>query len=238
MPKYPSRKEISRKYASKNYVNKRIEDEKWSRQYIISRDFDAEVVNSTPSYYNLSHSVATSMIDENIFANAPTDTTTDGIRFCSVIYKIDYIRIRLRTATGENETTSAVSQTVRMLLYRSSQDYDDVIANGFNTIVDDVDGSVRYEDLYGNKFGLYWDKWKYVHSWATDTDTTAGGQVFFSKLAIPKFSDEFVADPDVSNPDNIFNEKGTLVLMIIGDDPSGTNAETYGFVEIGWRYKY
>lgn len=231
MPRY------NRTLASKRYVNKRIEEEKWSRQYIVNVDFDNATVVNSVTYYNLSEDIFLQMIAEGIFADAPVDTGTDGARFATVEYKIDYIRWRLRAALGEDETLSAISQTVRLMLFRSAQDNHEIANDGFNVYTDDVDGSFRYDLLYGNKFGYYSDKMQYIHSWAADSDTTAGGQVIFKGFKKLKFSDTAQATPTVAADGDVNNEKGCLVFAHVGDDPTGTNAALYGFIEIGWRYK-
>lgn len=233
MPRYNSR------IATKRYVNQRIEEEQWSRQYICTGNFD-EVVTDY-SFYVLTDYIFLQMVQENILADAPVDTTTDGEKIHGMEYKIDYVKLHFRAALGESEATSAVSQTIRMLLYRGSQSFRDATDVGVDVITEDVDGAVIYDLMYGNKFGLYWDKTKYVHSWAVDTDTTAGGQVFFNKFVTPKFSDTVTCRTPSGTAPSLGlceNEKGILMLNVLADDPDGINAQLYGYVEIGWRYKY
>lgn len=228
-------------YATKKYVRKEIQKEKWSGQYISIIDLDNVVVNGgTGDYYNLIEDVYVDMIRNGIFKDAPVYTGSDDEKIGNVHLKLDYVKLHTRVSLGENETVSGISQTIRYILYRDGQTYQEVKDNGVELITDDVDGSIRYDWMFGNKFGLYWDKTKYVTSHLATGTAMAGGQVFFNKFKKLDYSDKtWLVDPDTqTDVGKIDNEKGVLLLCVVGDDPDGTNADIFGYVEIGWRVKY
>lgn len=227
------------KLATKRYVNQRIEEEQWSRQYICTGNFDEAV--SDYSVYNLTEFILLQMTGEGILNDAPVDSLTDGEKVHAMEYKVDYIKLHFRAALGESETVSAISQTIRIILYRYNEQYRTCEDVGIVQITEDLDGALAYDSMYGNKFGLYWDKSKYVHSWSVDTDTTAGGQVFFNKFVKPKITDTVSCKTPANTVPSLAltdTEKGCILMAVFADDPDGTNAQLYGYCEIGWRYKY
>lgn len=223
--------------ASKKFVRKEINEAKWSRQYITTIDLDDATINAGITHVNITEEIINHMIGALLFNNGASQINTDGSIETEVNWKLDYIKFRVRVATGESEIASAVSQTVRVSLFRSTQDEQSWIDDGPLAIYDDEDGNIKYDRLYGNKFGIYSDQLKYIHSWAADSDTTAGGQVIFKKFCTPKASDSFAALKAEDDPTVVRNDKGILIFAFCGDDPSGENSKMYGWLETGWRYE-
>lgn len=229
MPRFNKHYKVSRNV--KGYVNQKFAEAEWSSIQRVVRDFQNIAVDGGDgSYYSLTEVIANLINEQSLWTY--NTNGTDGSVIKSSEYKIEYIRIHLRCALGESESVSAVSQTVRVLVLRLQDRYGS--GETLEPVLADVDGMVHYDELFGNINGVYYDKTKYVHSWATDSDTTAGGQVFFHKLLRPMHSDSIFID---TNTEDVESEKGEVFVVIVGDDPDGTNAAMYGFFEVGFRYK-
>lgn len=222
----------NRRLATKQYVHRAIQADQWSPVMRVTRDFQADVVNGgAGTVYNLTHPITQMILAHELYTRYTQGT--DGYSINESDFTIDYIRVHIRCALGESETTSAVSQTVRFVLYRQARTFIDFPGTTGPPIVKDVDAMPEYGKLYGEINGLYWDKTHYIHSWAADHDTTAGGQVMFKKVVKPKYTDTMIYDHNF----NVDTAKSILLLQIVGDDPDGSNAQLYGWFEVGFRYK-
>lgn len=216
------------RYVTKSYVDTKINESQWSPIQRCSLDLQNEsVAGSNGEIFNLYTPIVNTIGQRDMWTQYTKGT--DNITAYESHIRIKYIRIHIRCATGESEETSAVSQTVRVLLFRGITN----LSEGNTSVVVDVDSMPIYGNLYGDINGLWYDKTQYVHSWATDGDTTAGGQVMFKKLVKPKHS-EVILSEDLENYDS---HKGCVFLQVCGDDPTGTNSSYYGFVEIGFVVK-
>lgn len=219
------------RYATKKYVNYKLAESEWSGINRCTWDFQNEVINGgNGDAWDIYEPIHVVIAQQNLWSRQ--EYGTDGIEIAVADFKIEYMRLRIRCALGENETTSAVSQTVRVLIFRHDENWTSGMSPPSSVV--DVDSMPLYPELFGDINGLYYDKTKYIHSWATDTDTTAGGQVFYNKLMKPKHSDVIT---QVSGGGAVTSEKGAIWLQILGDDPDGINASYYGYLEIGFRVR-
>lgn len=215
------------RYATKSYVRHEMKKAEESPVYRVAFDFDGDTVNGlNGDVYQLYDPIVSHISSHDLWTDIDVDPDDQQIYRCR--FRICYIRVHLRTATGESETSSAVSQTVRVVIYRTNSTYNTTP----DYAVGDVDAMPRYNKLYGDINGLWYDKTKYIHSWAADGDTTAGGQVFFKAVLKPLHSEVFTWDGPSTT---VASEKGQIALQIVGDDPTGTNSQTYGFIEIGFK---
>jgi len=150
--------------------------------------------------------------------------------------RINYIKWQLRFALGETESTDAVSQNVRLLIYRSDDQYEDLIANSITPPTDDHDGNVDYSKLYGQQRGLYLDDVFYLMSQAADSDTTVGGQYISKGFKRMKYDDTYQINSAQTSSTDFVSEKGQLCMTVMSDDPTGTNGKIYGYFELGFQY--
>lgn len=209
---------------------------KWSKEQYAYLDFDNDTISGAPGdIFFLEGALFDAISNGQIFKMGSVNRDEDGTIQYELDYRIDYIRIHLRAALGESESTSAVSQTFRLIMYRTDDTYDEAVADlGAQAQVVDVDGPPHYNRLTGSSNGLYYDTWRFLHSWATDSDTTAGGQCFVIHKYKPLYTNVVITDEGGSTLDT---HKGIVLMQIVGDDPDGTNATIFGYVEFGWRYK-
>lgn len=237
---YKKKKQVSKQLATKAYVDKKLKTASYSKQVITTVDLDRTTTVTTGIM--LTSNIVGHILQNNcaIFQNGTISVNTDGTTSWKLHIKIDYVKWQIRYALGENETTSAVSQNVREIFFRDDNQYEEINSAGAPApVVDDLDGNVKYDLLYGNKQGLYSDRFHYLRSNAADSDTTVGGQKMSKGFCKLNYVDTYNAiKPGQSLPLNsdVTSEKGQLCLGVYCDDPTGENAQAYGFVEIGWRY--
>lgn len=219
------------RYATKRYVRRELAKDKWSGESYAMINFAGDTVGN--SVYNVEGAVLAQIISTGIYTNGDA-IQVEGDQHYTMRYRINWIKVRVRVALGENETTSGISQTVRLIVYRSDATYSEVLDAGTSSFpaVEDVDAIPYYYLLYGERSGLYNDQWKYVNSHAADTDTTVGGQQFFTMKKKPMHTNiTTIHSNEISD-----TEKGCVLFQVIGDDPDGTNAQIYGYLEVGWQY--
>ena len=98
----------NRRLATKNYVNRKIEETQWSAIQRTTYDFENVPTGGPPGFdFSITGLVAGVMADRQQFTT--TTVNTDNETLYVTDYKIKYIRVRLRCALGEDETTTAVS---------------------------------------------------------------------------------------------------------------------------------
>jgi len=237
--KQPRRRQPKINKQTKKYVDKKIAKSEWSKQIYTTIDFDVTGLG-TDNKYLLTALLCQQLINNNyaLMSGGSVAYNTDGTVDYSVDIKIDYVKWQLRYALGENEETSAVSQTVREIFFRTDQQIDEVISSVANitSLCDDLDGNIKYAHAYGNKKGIFSDKMFYLASQAADSDTTVGGQYISKGFKTLKYSDSYSIKEGQAVA-NMTSEKGQLSLELFADNPSGENCNVYGYVEIGWRYK-
>jgi len=173
MPRFNRHRGSRRAYqlATKGYVNQKINETEWSNVYRTNIDLQAVVVNGgNGDTFDLYNPIYNVISQQGLWSRIVYGT--DGLETKECDFAISYIRLHIRVATGENETSSAVSQTVRMALFRYGKEWDNA-APSAPSILTDVDAMPLYSNLYGEINGLWYDKTQYVHSWATDADTIA-----------------------------------------------------------------
>lgn len=222
------------RYATKRYVQNVVKKSEWSPVYRVSFDFDDAVLGAPGSIYNFDIQIR-NQIDQLDLGATRIINGTDGYLQYEYDYKIEYIRVHLRVALGENETTSANSQTIRVLIYRYHDNLSDY--NGTDVVASDVDAMPQYGQLFGEINGLWMDKSVYIRSLAADSDTTSAGQAFMKKVIRPKHSNT-LTNQIIDDSDNWDTQKGLVLVQIVGDDPDGVNARAYGWIECGYRIKY
>lgn len=220
-------------YVTKNYVDRKLAESVWSPIQRKVFDIDDAVPSAAGVFYvNIENDIVDKIANDRLYTTF--QSLSDGIEEVTCDYKIVYITVHLRATLGEDETLSGVSQQVRPLIWRSISTYNETYAN----LILDVDASPNWPAVFGDINGLWMDKHKYVHSWATDSDTTAAGNVFFFKKIKPKHSNTAVMRIDGSGDFiPVDTEKGVVIYSQIGDDPTGVNATMYGYIEVGYKTK-
>lgn len=221
----------------RSLIQQEVKKAEWSKRQVTVIDFDE--TTGGQSKYALTVDLVDQLLanDGRIFSRGSQYEDDNGSIRTDLHIRIDAIKWQFRFALGENETTSAVSQTIRFLIWRTDQEFQD-ITNPANIrdIVSDQDGSVRYTFCYGNSLGVYADHIMYLKSQAADTDTTVGGQRIMKGYKNIKYTDTYGHLGGTYTIGNVQSEKGQLVLSVVADDPDGVNAQMFGFMEIIWRY--
>lgn len=223
--------------ASKGYVNKKVKSAKWSKQMVAVTDFDT--ATAPGSLYPLTKIIVNAALanEKSIFCQGSQELSNDGDITWNLRIKIDAIKWQLRYALGETEATDANTQTIREIFFRTDQQYQ-VVDNPSNIFrpEDDLDGAIKYTDLYGGVKGLYSDRMYYLMSLASDSDTTSGGQAISKGFQRLNYVDTLECPNAATDSTGVRSEKGQLALCIDCDNPTGTNANAYGYVEVHWRF--
>lgn len=219
------------------YVKKEMKKASYSKQQVCVLKIDQTV--TTDNKFSIMNQLVNQMIaDEGyIFKQGSEFRDDQGTVRRSIKIKIDSIKWQIRFATGENETTDAVSQNIRVVIWRTDQQYQeiDTISN-LQSILSDHDGALQYPNAYGGVKGVYHDRFFYVYSMAADSDTTAAGQRMDKGQMKLNYTDTFEHNGGDWTTPNVESEKGQLAMTIKADDPSGVNAKAFGYFEVRWRY--
>lgn len=224
--------------ATTSYVNKAVKKAKYSSQMVTAIDFDTTISGSTQQYTLTQRLVDAAVANSlALFKQGTQEYNNDGSIVYKLQIKIDAIKWQLRYALGDSEATDAVQQSAREIFWRTDQEFEEVEdpAN-LQRPVDDLDGSLKYHLLYGGPRGLYSDRFHYMMSQATDSDTTCPGQVVSKGYKTINYTDCLTCPSTATDRTAVRSEKGQLALDIESDDPAGANGKIYGYVELHWRF--